>query len=213
MKTQILKILRETFIPEAEVDKHTVDRVSDRVLSIPDGDLPKEKKEKIIDKIYEISKHDFDINESYIIFLGDFTPNPKSNLYGEYKGIPFYDVGGSQGNQFWVIIRNNSIDTLMLRMSNQTYNNVSNARDVRVDYAIKDFNKYIKQIEKSKIKKKQTNIRREKQPIVPINGVKWVVDINREIIYKKNKPSVNHRVIDMIDSVDEKTQEDIMSFF
>jgi len=206
MKTQILRILRETFMPEAEVDPHTTDRVNDRIAKMSDDDLPKEVKERIFDTLRTIEDTDFPSKKSFVVFLGQFTPNPKSSYFEVFRDKPYYNIEGSIGNQFWAIIRANKIDTFMLAMDFQTSDSEANASRLNVDYSIKNINKFVERLNKTKT-------RREQIPMVTINGVKWVVDISNETIHKKNKPAVKHKIVDMLDSVDDATQEEIMNFF
>lgn len=58
----------------------------------------------------------------------------------------------------------------------------------------------------------QIQKKREEKPIVNINGVKWVVNPKDETIFKKNKPAVAHKIEDILDQVDEPTQEKILNF-
>lgn len=206
MKINILKILRETFMPEAEVDPHTNDRIRDRIMKMSDEDLPKEIKEKILTTFDKIESVDFPKKRTYVVQLGQFPINPNSQYYKEFRGSKYYEIEGSIGNQFWVIIRNNVISTFMLATDHQTRNPEKNADRLNVDFSIGNIDKFIENLNKSRQQK-------ERVPMVSINGVKWVVDVNNETIYKKNKPAVKHRIIDMIDSVDDATQEKIMNFF
>ena len=126
--------------------------------------------------------------------------------YKEFRGSRYYEIEGSIGNQFWVIIRNNTISTFMLATDHQTRNPQKNAERLNVDKSIGNIDKFIADLNQSRTKRPEI-------PMVSINGVKWVVDVNNEVIYKKNKPAVKHKIIDMIDSVDDATQEKIMNFF
>jgi hypothetical protein len=206
MKIDIVKILRETFMPEAEVDPHTNDRIRDRIIKMSDEDLPKEVKERILMVFDKIEAVDFPKKKTYVIQLGQFPVNPNSKYYKEFRGSKYYEIEGSIGNQFWVIVRNNVISTFMLATDVQTRNPEKNASRLNVDHSIGNIDKFIANQNKSKVQK-------EKIPMVSINGVKWVVDADNEVIYKKNKPAVKHKIIDMIDSVDDATQEAIMNFF
>ena len=206
MKINILKILRERFIPEAEVDPHTTERIRDRILKMSDEDLPKEIKEQILVTFDKIEAFDFPNKKNYVIFLGHFPINPNSRYYKEFQGGQYYEIEGSIGNQFWVIVRNNTISTFMLATSHQTRNPEKNAERLNVDYSISNIDNFISNQNKSKIKK-------ERVPTVLINGVKWVVDVDNEVVYKKNKQTVKHKIIDVLDTVDDKTQEEIMNFF
>lgn len=202
----IIKLLRETFIPEAEVEEHATDRIKGRMLSMSNDDLPKDIKEQILTNFSKVEGIDFPKKKSYVIFLGQIPINKNSEYYVEFRGKDYYQIGKSIGNQFWVIIRNNTIGTFMLATDQQTRNPERNADRLNVDMSIKNLDRFIHQLNQSRRE-------REKQPIVSINGVKWIVDTNNEIIFKKNKPSIKHKVIDMIDSVDSTTQEKIMDFF
>lgn len=205
MKSRILQLLKEKFVLEADVDQHTYDRVNDRINKMNDVDLSKETKEKIFDTLSKIRDTDFPKTKSYVIFLGQFNPNPKSEYFEIFKNKPYYRIENSVGNQFWVIIRNNKVDTFMLAMDYQTNNPEANANRLNVDYSIRNIDKFIEALEKAKLGKKD-------EPVVIINGVRWIVDGDNEVIYKKNKSNVKHNIMDIMNNVDQETQEKIMSF-
>lgn len=207
MKWFIRKILRESLLPEADVDAHTLDRVGDRISKMSDEDLPNTIKGSIFSTLKKIENIDFPKNKSYVIFLGEFKANPKSQYFELFRGNPYYKIEGSIGNQFWVIVRDNKIDTFMLAMDYQTKNPEYNAKRLNVDLSIKNIDKFAEQLAKTRTH----NVKDE--PIIIINGVKWMVDIKDETIYKKNNPAVKHKIEDMLDSVDIATQEKVLSFF
>ena len=58
----------------------------------------------------------------------------------------------------------------------------------------------------------KTKSKRPEIPIVTINSVKWVVDAHNELMWKKNKPAVKHKIDDIFNSVDDATKEAIYKF-
>ncbi len=207
MKWFIKKILRESLLPEADVDTHTYDRIGDRIAKISDADLSSEAKGTIFRNLKKIETIDFPKNKSYVVFLGEFTPNPESKYFEVYKGNPYYKLEGSIGNQFWAIVRKNKIDTFMLAMEYQTKNPMYNAERLNVDYSIKNIDKFAEQ------QPKQKNPEVETEPIILINGVKWIVNIKDETIHKKNNPAVKHKIEDILDNIDTATQEKVLAYF
>lgn len=214
----IKKLLRE-HLSEAEFDKggHSVERIKQRIASIPDSDLSFNVKEVIFHNLDKIQNTDFSTKKTFTVMLGKFTPDPKSKLYvtdeqgkGYYRiwtDEPNSEIKDSTGDEFWMIIRNNIIHTVFLRKSWQTNNASLNAEKLRVDYAFKNIDQAINQLGK-----KQTDKLESSEPIVVINGVKWVVNAKDETIFKKNKPTEIHSISDVLDQVDEPTQEKILSF-
>jgi hypothetical protein len=217
MVTLIKKLLRE-HLAEAEFDKsgHSVERIKQRIASIPDSDLSFNVKEVIFYNLDKIQNTDFSTKKTFTIMLGKFKPDPNSNLYvTDEKGRGYYriwtdevnsEIKDSTGDEFWMIIRNNIIQTVFLRKSWQTQNADLNSEKLRVDYTFKNVDQAISQLGK-KLGKEESI-----EPIVIINGVKWVVDSKNETMYKKNKPTEIHNISDVLDQVDEPTQEKILSF-
>lgn len=214
----IKKLLRE-HLSEAEFDKagHSVERIKQRIASIPDSDLSFNVKEVIFHNLDKIQNTDFSTKKTFTVMLGKFTPDPKSKLYvtdeqgkGYYRiwtDEPNSEIKDSTGDEFWMIIRNNIIHTVFLRKSWQTNNASLNAEKLRVDYAFKNIDQAINQLGKKQVDKLESS-----EPIVVINGVKWVVNAKDETIFKKNKPTEIHSISDVLDQVDEPTQEKILSF-
>ena len=214
----IRKLLRE-HLAEAEFDKagHSIERIKQRIASIPDSDLSFNVKEVIFYNLDKINRTDFSTKKSFTVMLGKFNPDPTSNLYvTDEKGRGYYriwtdepnaEIKDSTGDEFWMIIRNNIIHTVFLRKSWQTAKADLNAEKLKVDYAFKNVDQAIQVLGK-----KDNNKFDKVEPIVVINGVKWVVNAKDETIYKKNKPTEKHSISDILDQVDEPTQEKILSF-
>lgn len=217
----IKKLLREALeMKEAEFDKggHSIERIKQRIESIPEEDIPFKVKEVVFYNLDKIGATDFSPKRDFAVMLGKFRPDPNSELYvtddrgrGYYRiwtDEPDAAIKDSTGDEFWMIIRGNVIHTVFLRKSWQTANTKLNADKLRVDAAFKSVDAAIKQFGI----KKQAQIRKNKAPIVNINGVKWVVDPNHGVIFKKNKPSVKHKLDNIIDQLPYETQEQILSF-
>jgi hypothetical protein len=217
MKKFIKKLLRETLLSEAEIDRHTLDRIKGRIKVMSDDDLPAQYRERIMYNFNRLEKLDFPLDKSYAVLLGNFTPNPASeHSYKDPKnGEMYYRIisdpvlKDSTGNQFWVIIRNNTVKTFMLRKDWQTKPNTLNAEKLRVDFSIENLD-VIKQNNDPNVNTSKQSSSKSKS-IVVINGIKWVVNSNDETIFKKNKPTEKHKIEDMLKQVDKPTQDKILS--
>lgn len=220
MISLIKKLVREALeMKEAEFDKggHSIERIKQRIESIPDEDLSFNVKEIVFHNLDKVAATDFSTKRDFAVMLGKFNPDPHSKLYvQDEQGSGYYRIWtdepnaaikDSTGDEFWMIIRGNVIHTFFLRKSWQTANLALNAEKLRVDFSFKSVDTAIDKLGK------QEQVQKEEEPIVIINGVKWVVDPTKEVIYKKNKPTVQHSIDDVMDQLDEPTQEKILSFF
>ncbi|BAV39352.1 hypothetical protein BPT24_232 [Tenacibaculum phage pT24] len=141
MKKQVKNV--SEYLTEAMLSNHLLERLSGRVEKFNEVDLPKQKKQEILDNIENVSKLNFPSNKDYAVMVGYFSINQKSDLYveeptGKYYRI--YDFLGvdSTGNQIWIIIRSGNIVSVMLRKGIQPVENM------RVDVVVKNINKFIK---------------------------------------------------------------------
>lgn len=214
MKQYIRTLLREG-LQEAAYDEnnHTKERIEERINSMSDEDLSFVVKEKVFDNLNKIENYDFSDKKSLAIELGAFYANPESEFYIEDKnGKGYYKIDditdprkSSIGNEFWVIIRKNTIMTFFLRQDNQTVDAFDNADKLNVDYVFKGADSAIKYFNDMANKH-----RGKDEDVVKIDGVKYMVDKLKNTIYKKNKPSDVYNIDDMIDKLDIGTQEKIL---
>lgn len=54
---------------------------------------------------------------------------------------------------------------------------------------------------------------KQKEPIIKINGVNWVIDVDNEALVKKNKRSQTMKLDDIMDKLPDEAQEKILSYF
>lgn len=57
------------------------------------------------------------------------------------------------------------------------------------------------------------NTPKEKEPIIRINGVNWIVDVENEALVKKNSRNKVMKLDDIMDKLDDSAQEKILSYF
>lgn len=188
----------------------------------------------------------FDPKKSYGIKLGRFNVDPKSETV-EKRGEPFviwdrnkpyYRIWAedredilptdSTGNEFWAVVRNNTLVTVMLRKDYQR-ESVTEPRSLGtggmgVDDAIDDMNEFIADGGKTKtelrkdfdtqqaIAKGEEKERMAKK-IKVIDGVKWIINDEAERIQKKNNPNVFVLFDDLLDYPhwDDETKKDILN--
>jgi len=104
---------------------------------------------RILNNLQTVKNHTFPKNESFAILLGGFKINPESELYKNVKGREYYSIvdlfgNDSTGDQIWVVVRQDAIVTLMLRKRIQSESIGFVEEKVRVDHAIFNIEKYIK---------------------------------------------------------------------
>lgn len=150
----IKKLLREALDTE-----HALERVGERILKMDDVDIDSGRKDRILTNLELVKEFNFPDYESFIIFLGDFKPNPKSPLYVKIGGKGYYRIidiatnKDSTGDQIWAVIRENQIKTVMLKKHTQTTDENSIKFGNNVNNVIWNIGSYIKGKETPKSKK------------------------------------------------------------
>jgi hypothetical protein len=131
-------------IVEADITQHSDLRVMSRIDAMGAEDLTNLERSTIKGNLQKVIDTNFP-NQAFAIMLGQFRPNPKSDLYfdGHYRMI---DERGndSTGDQFWVIVRDNVVTTFLLRKSVQTRDSNYNNDKLRTDHSIKNINNFLK---------------------------------------------------------------------
>lgn len=129
-RTEVAKILLE--IQEAVYTYHALDRIEDRIKVFNYEDIPFYILKQVYDGIEKIRSIKFPINKTYAIKLGFFKPKKSSRFYhnDDRFNTPVYKVevddeknkpSESKGNQIWAIIVKNTVTTIMLRNSEQSF--------------------------------------------------------------------------------------------
>ena len=198
---------------EARIVGHFKERVHDR-LEGENTNFHKEKleiKQKVYEGITFLSKVSFPGQDNIGVLM----------LKGPNKYVYHNDVGGkiehSEGNYVWVVVRANDLETIVFGDANYVPRNtqirltIDKLRDYIINYKDSDYNLTDKDLRKLQVGV-STNVERPKENIVIINGVKWIVDEVNEKIYKKNNPEVTYDVYEFADKLDEKTQDEILSY-
>ncbi len=118
------------------------------------------------------------------------------------------ESGSSSGDKLWIVSQGNVLETVMFGSGNYIPRSVRDVNSIVISY--EDFYNYfakkgnltidIEDEDKlrnyGRNKNKVVNPQRIEQ-IVPINGVKWVVE--GEILRMRNNPKVSHNVFDALD--------------
>lgn len=222
MKNIIRKLIREVIDSIFETrsgtayEKHFNDRVFDRLESEYTNFTNESSsiKQSVFDSIDFLKKLNFPRQDNIGILI---LKGPKKYVYHK---IVDGKIEHSEGNYVWVIVRGNDLETVVFGSSDYIPKNVQikftidKIRDYVINEKGGDFNLTEKDLNKMQLKKVvQKQVDKPKENIVTIDGVKWIVDDKEEKIYKKNNKDVVFNVYDFIDKVDEKTQEEILSFF
>ena len=127
----------------------------------------------------------------------------------------------SSGSFVWVVIRANDLETIVfgdhqyIPRNTQIQLNINKLKSYIEQKKGMDFNltdkdlKYIQSWNpdiKNEPKEKSTN-----EVILNINGIKYIFDKEKKVIYKKNNPLEKSKIDDVFDSLSEKNQEEIMA--
>lgn len=216
MRKLIKKLLREG-LSEATMDSddHTVTRIRQRLAAFPNEDVSMEVKEQVQTNLQAILDTDFSKKKDFAVLLGTTEVNPKSKfaIYDERNNRHWYSIltvnktgreTDSTGNQFWLIVRKNIIMTFMVRKDWQSKSIDYAKAKMRVDYVFKDVNKAIEWLGPK-------NQPKASLPILTIDGVKWMIDANNNVMFKKNKPAEKYDIDSVIDKFDKETQEAILN--
>lgn len=209
-------VSKQHYIPnlkEVNASGHFFERVKQRIHGLSD-DISRGEMANILRNIESLKETEFP-KGSFAIRLGNFRPDPESPLYvsvgrdgrGYYRIMDDEVLTDSTGDEIWAVVRDNTVTTIMLRKRIQTKDITHNNDKMDVDNSIYNLQKFLK----SKKEKEQKKSEKPKALVLKINGVKWQVDPEKEIIFKKNKPEVKMDLIDVLDKLDEPTQEKILS--
>lgn len=134
--------------------------------------------------------------------------------------------GTSIGNILYIICKGNVLTTLFFDDMNRT--NQQNEVDFKISF--KDLKKYIEENNKFILddqdmrnlsnlnkKPKPQQVEEPKEFIYVINGKKYGVDVKKNSIYVKNKPSLNYNLFDVLDDkipeikLNDELKDDLLS--
>jgi len=222
----IKEILKEEIVQEAVLNQHALERVEQRLNSMKiDNDLSYGEEQIITNNLQKILSYEFNPNKSFGILLGTFKPNPESRLYTDTNGwnpnVPFYEIYGqglddvvkdSTGDEFWAVVRNNVITTVMLRKKSQREFALNDREDnggLGVGVVSTNVDNLIAKEEEEK--EKLLSKPNKKNNIIRINNTQWVVDGKNEKVYQKNKPNRFVHLDNIFNHFDDKTCEEILS--
>jgi len=222
----IKEILKEEIVQEAVLNQHALERVEQRLNSMKiDNDLSYGEEQIITNNLQKILSYEFNPNKSFGILLGTFKPNPESRLYTDKNrwnpNVPFYEIYGqglddvvkdSTGDEFWAVVRNNVITTVMLRKKSQREFALNDREDnggLGVGVVSTNVDNLIAKEEEEK--EKLLSKPNKKNNIIRINNTQWVVDGKNEKVYQKNKPNRFVHLDNIFNHFDDKTCEEILS--
>ena len=229
---------------------HAKVRIDERLKKMVDrGDLTEVESQIISGNLGKIINHlgEFDENKSYGIRLGKFHVNPNSKTIekrGEDfvihdRGKPYYRIWSdghdllatdSTGNEFWAVVRNNTLVTMFLRKDYQREAALNTRLDgtggLGVDDIIDSFDEYLDAGGKTRTElKKDVGVQQtidrkadtEKlaRKTIRIDGVNWTISDEGGRIHKKNKPDTFVLYNDILDYPhwDDETKMDILDRF
>lgn len=209
LRNNIRKIIKE-----AIQKQHFQDRVYDRLLGNFTNFNTQEKEEikkRVFDDIEYLTSINFSGQSNIGVNLGKGTINYK------YQNDIRTPKELSQGAYVWVVIRGNDLETIVFGDANyrpantQMHLKIENIKEYiekqknnQKNLNEKDLNKInAKKIEKIEFKKSPD------LPTLNVNGVKYVFDKNKEIVYKKNDPEKKQNIWDFIQNLDAENQDKI----
>lgn len=231
-QSKVISIINEEInLFETDVSNHAYKQIDSRLNEMTAGaDITPEEEAEIRKNLNLILSNEFD-SKDYGIFLGSFKPNPNSPLYtirnSHDPGIPFYQIFDSNdklfkkdstGDEMWAIVRKNVLQTVMLRKSVQRRSMHKGRNDdggLGVDEVILNLETHIenekKKREQEKLKSQEKQ--NEKQKIMNVEGVLWVIDAQNQKLFKKNNPqiSVSFDEIHNHPAWNEKTQDAVFN--
>ncbi|MGB2814562.1 MAG: hypothetical protein WBC75_05665 [Dehalococcoidales bacterium] len=200
-------IKEEVALFETKVSSHSLRRLNGRLDRMKTyNDITQSEYDIIMKNLTDVLSFDFKPKQSFGILLGTFVPNPKSTSYTNTNkfnpGVSFYEIYSddpddlmkdSTGDEFWGIVRQNVLTTVMLRKRLQRQYANREREDkggLGVDVVINNMNDYreIQATEQALEKQKEQERLQRADDKINIDGVWWVIDKNKKIIFKKNKP-------------------------
>lgn len=221
------KIIRESIeklYTEMFAKPHFLHRVYDRLKS--DSTTFKDEK-----------KHVQDILFKNIDFLKDVDIETQDNiafllLKGPNRYIYHNDLGAggkiehAEGSFIWAVTRGNELETIIFKdagavpQNTQTHLTVDRLRDYIFNEKGGNMKITDKDIARLKAPKKPSPSEAPKKEEIIINmlGTKWVLDPQKEVVFKRNKPSEVVGVWDLLEdkiegySIDDQTRDLILSY-
>ena len=141
----LIHIIQEV-IEEAEETRHSTERIWERIRRM--GIAKGLELDNIFLNLQKVKDMVFPKRYSFAVMLGQVVPDPSSPYFYEIDGRKYYQVtdsdtlADSTGDQIWAVIRDNVINTIMLRKAIQTKDPEHNKEKMRVDYSIKNIDKF-----------------------------------------------------------------------
>ena len=153
--TSLFKLF-QSLLTEAYSTAHSVQRFEERVNIMKEKDISANEKANINKNIELVRKYNFPKNKSYLVLLGSFIIRKDSDYYSVNPRFNegYYDIPNkfqkldpgekpSRGDSVWCIIRNNQIQTMMLRRMAQANDVKTGNESLGVDITIKNLTKFI----------------------------------------------------------------------
>lgn len=212
-----IRFIIRQILNEAMKTKHFIERAYDRLKS-DKTNFPQEKEEiqKIVfNNIDFLSTVNFpgQDNVGILIFKG-------SNKY-IYHNVVDSKVEHSEGSFVWAVVRGNDMETIVFGdfaykpKNTQIHLNIDRLRQYIEEDKGGDRNltekDLVRLVKPAGPKPVQTE--KPEQIIVNIGGVRWVVDIAKEQLYQKNKPTQTMNIWDALDKMEPAQAEELMKLF
>lgn len=212
-----LRLEIRRILEEALATKHFKERMYDRLESDATNfraEKP-EVKQRVKSAIEFIEQVNFPGQDNIGILL----------MKGPNKYVYHQVVDGktehSEGSFVWAVVRANDMETIVFGDSvyrpknTQIHLNIDRLRNYVMEDKGGDFNLTEKDLKRllSPVAAKPAEPAKEQLPVVIVDGIKYVVDVKNESIYKKNNPREVSKIWDVISNFDEAAQEAILSYF
>lgn len=204
---KLTEILNEA-IKKAHFNERVYDRLTGPYTTFTD-EKP-EIKNAVLNNIMLLSNINFldQDNIGVIIYSSS-----KPYTYAQNKDGKFEK---SEGNFIWVIIRGNDMETVLFAP------NGHKPQNTQIQIKIEQLLNYIRDVKNGNTNITSNDLKRivnpvavsapprETEPVFMINGVKWILTADKELLIKKNNPNDKMSVEDAINVLSDQDAEKLM---
>ena len=200
LNTSKLRLMIRSLIQEAIETQHFRDRIDLRLLG-PDTDFPGMYPtfKKIVFDAIEFLKNDVNFDEKLMLGIWLRCPQVYTAVDKEASKKTGESMKSTGSRLYFVLTKNNTLATLMFEKPER--------HRLEVDYYVpfEDLKKYVLDNNKNFLTKEDIKIivgdvpKESEEIIIKINGRKWLLDTEKEVLILRNDPSKFYNIYEILE--------------